>query len=308
MSTWQPTAHEASLRLRASILAQIRRFMAQRSILEVSTPVITSAGVTEPQIESVRMIGDPGYLRTSPEYHHKRLLAAGMGDLYEIGPVFRAGEYGRFHRPEFTLLEWYRVDRTWQSLAEETLELIKTCTPEKRGTWQIRWASWSELFNENVGFDPLTESQTAKALTRHDLPEDCDTHQQLDFLFSERIQSQFVRDQLTVVYAYPATQAALARLDPDDPRLANRFEIFAGTLELANGYQELTDPIEQRRRFELDNSRRLTLGRPTMPVDEKLLAAMTHGLPECSGVAMGLERLLMAVGDLPSIDQAMTFS
>ncbi len=308
MSTWAPSAEPAMLRTRAETLAVIRQFMAQRQILEVSTPVITRAGITEPHIESLALTNNLGYLRTSPEYHHKRLLAAGLGDLYEVGPVFRAGEQGHLHRPEFTLLEWYRVDRNWQALAEETLELISACSREAPDRWQTRWVSWSELFECHLGFDPLTDPEASRPLTNEDLPQDCDTDQRLDFLFSQRIQTRFGPDQLTVVHGYPAAQAALACLDPTDERVSCRFEVFAGTLELANGYQELTDPAEQRRRFERDNARRKTLGRSPMPIDEDLLAAMKHGLPECSGVALGVERLLMATAHARFIDQVVAFS
>ena len=308
MSHWRPTSSVELLRARAEVNARIRQFMDERNTLEVSTPVITTAGVTEPQIESVTLKNHPGYLRTSPEYHHKRLLAAGAGDLYEIGPVFRQGENGRLHRTEFSLLEWYRIDKTWRDLANETLDLIKSCTPVAGPPWTCRWTSWSELFAESLDFDPLSDPDRATALTHNELPEDWDFSQRLDFLFSQKIQAQFPKTRLTIVCAYPAAQAALACLDPGDPRLACRFEVFAGPLELANGYEELIDPVEQRQRFERDNERRRALQRPLMPIDEDLLAAMTHGLPQCSGVALGLERLLMAVFDLDSIDQAMAFS
>ncbi|MFP4207222.1 MAG: EF-P lysine aminoacylase EpmA [Wenzhouxiangella sp.] len=308
MTRWQPDADAEALRTRARTLAIVRGFMAERGILEVNTPVITAAGVTEPQIESLALTDEQGWLRTSPEYAHKRLLAAGIGDLYEIGPVFRSGEHGRLHRQEFTLLEWYRVGHGWQQLADETLDLITACTPASQRAWQIRRLSWSSLFQQHAGFDPLTAPETAGELTQAELPEDCDISMRLDYLFTRHIQPAFPPDQLTVVHGYPATQAALACLDPADPRLACRFEIFAGPLELANGYQELTDPAEQRQRFERDNLRRRALGRPVMPIDEGLLAAMQHGLPPCAGVALGIERLLMATGNARQISQVMAFS
>ena len=308
MSGWKPSADPERLRLRAEILKRIRDFMHAREILEVTTPVITAAGVTEPQIDSMMLNDRRGYLRTSPEYFHKRLLAAGTGDLYEIGPVFRDGEKGRLHQPEFTLLEWYRVGKTWQDLADETVELIKQCAPAPDTKWETRWVRWSTLFEENLHFDPVTKPRSAHELTRKDLPEGWDTQQRLDFLFSRDIQAHFPEGQLTVVFAYPAVQAALACLDPQDSNLACRFEVFAGPLELANGYQELTDAEEQRIRFERDNLRRHALGRPEMPIDEALLDALAFGLPPCSGVALGIERLLMALQGLDSIDEAMAFN
>ncbi|MFW5815670.1 MAG: EF-P lysine aminoacylase EpmA [Wenzhouxiangella sp.] len=307
MSDWRPSARPAALRMRAATLKRIRDFMAERQTMEVATPVITSAGVTEPQIESLALDRAQGYLRTSPEYFHKRMLAAGCGDLYEIGPVFRSAESGRVHRQEFTLLEWYRVGRGWQHMATETLELIIACSPPQHPGWQTRTVAWHELFRERLGFDPSLDAAAAVRLTRDSLPADCDTDMRLDYLFSTAIQDRFPRYQLTVVHGYPASQAALACLDPLDPRLACRFEVFAGSLELANGYQELTDPVEQRRRFERDNARRAVLGRPGMPIDEDLLAAMAHGLPACSGVAMGIERLLMAFSEASEISAVMAF-
>jgi lysyl-tRNA synthetase class 2 len=296
------------LKTRAKAIALIRQFMTQRDILEVSTPAITRAGVTEPNIESLALNNDLGYLRTSPEYYHKRLLASGVGDLYEIGPVFRAGEQGRWHRPEFTLLEWYRVNKDWRSLAEDTLALVTACSEQKAVQWKTRWVSWADLFKQHLGFDPLTNPEASISLTAEELPEECDSQQRLDFLFSRHIQTRLSHNALTVVHSYPAAQAALACLDPKDHRVACRFEVFAGTLELANGYQELTDAAEQRRRFELDNERRRELGRPSMPIDEDLLAAMKHGLPDCAGVALGIERLLLTISGSRSIEEVMAFS
>lgn len=307
MSDWRPSASPELLRMRATTLRRIREFMADRATMEVSTPVITSAGVTEPQIESLALNQAKGYLRTSPEYCHKRLLAAGLGDLYEIGPVFRAGEHGRLHRQEFTLLEWYRIDRDWHHMAAETLALIRACSETTDLDWQTRKVSWQDLFRQYLDFDPLGDPATALRLTHHELPADCDTDMRLDYLFCRHIQNRFPDSQLTVVHGYPASQAALACLDPVDSRLACRFEVFAGGLELANGYQELTDPVEQRHRFEHDNARRAALGRPNMPVDEALLAALGQGMPPCSGVALGVERLLMALSGARQITEVMAF-
>lgn len=307
MSDWRPSARPDLLQMRAAMLQRIRHFMAARRTIEVTTPVMTPTGVTEPQIESLALEEDQGYLRTSPEFFHKRMLAAGLGDLYEVGPVFRAGEEGQLHRQEFTLLEWYRTGRDWQQMATETLELIADCSPQQHPGWQIHRVAWTELFRQHLDFDPLTDPAAATRMTGDELPADCDTVMRLDYLFSTRIQARFPQQQLTVVHGYPAEQAALACLDPDDKRLACRFEVFAGSLELANGYQELTDPVEQRQRFERDNARRAQLGRAAMPIDEKLLTAMEHGLPSCSGVALGIERLLMALSGARQISEVMAF-
>lgn len=307
MTAWRPSASLDQLRFRARLLRQIREFMAQRGIREVNTPLLTPAGVTEPQIQSIALGHGRGFLRTSPEYCHKRLLAAGFGDLYEIGPVFRDAEHGRLHRPEFHLLEWYRVGRDWRELAEETVHLVTACTPPGHAPWQVQFQSWSASFEASLGFDPLVDSRPAVELAREELPPECDLGMCLDYLFSQRIQAFFPGEQLTVIHGYPATQAALARIDPGDPRVACRFEVFAGPLELANGYQELTDPVEQRWRFEQDNRRRLQLGLPAMPIDEALLAAMEAGLPDCSGVALGLERLMMALTGAERLEEVIAF-
>lgn len=307
MTDWQPSGHQPWLRERARIVAAMRQFFAQRGVVEVQTPMITSCSVTEPQIQSVAL-ADGNYLRTSPEYYHKRLLAAGFGDLYEIGPVLREREFGRLHRPEFTLLEWYRLGLGWRDLADETVDLVRYCSQGLREDWQLRCIAWRQLFLDHLGFDPLVADDRLIVAASAGLPPDCDRLMRLDFLFSSEIQSRFPADQLTVVHGYPAAQAALARLDPDDPRLAERFELFAGTLELANGYHELTDPAEQRQRFEADNQRRRELGQPIMPIDEQLLAALDSGLPDCAGVALGVERLLMSLLGADSIGEVVAFA
>jgi lysyl-tRNA synthetase class 2 len=305
MTDWRPVATLDSLRQRARMVQQIRAFFEARNVLEVSTPVITRAGITDPNIDSLALACNNGYLRTSPEYAHKRLLAAGFGDLFELGPVFRANENGQLHRSEFTLLEWYRVDWSWQQLAEEVVALIRQCLPEDE-SWQKppRFLPWRESFER---LDPLTCTDRHLRELTPTLSPDCDRDMRLDYLFATTIQPSFPDRTMTVVHGYPASQAALARLDPADPRLAERFEVFFGPIELANGYRELTAEPEQRRRFEQDNARRKTLGRPRMPLDEHLLAALRQGLPECSGVAMGVDRLFMAATGSKDIAEVVAF-
>ncbi|MEX0914985.1 MAG: EF-P lysine aminoacylase EpmA [Wenzhouxiangellaceae bacterium] len=293
------------VRLRAEIAAGIRRFFARRNVLEVHTPVITDSGVTDLHIESLSL-ADGRFLRTSPEYSHKRLLAAGAGDLYELGPVFRAGEHGRLHREEFLLLEWYRLGWDWQSLANEVIELIDSLTPNH--DWTITFVAWRDLLQRTAGIDPETADNSELRTAAPGAPDGLDRPELLDWVFATRLQPGLPAGQLTVVHDFPACQAALARLKPGEPQWAERFEVFAGSVELANGYRELTDPVEQQRRFKADNLRRQSLGRARMPIDRDLIAALESGLPDCSGVALGVDRLMMIAGDTEDIAGTRLFS
>ncbi|TVQ36021.1 MAG: EF-P lysine aminoacylase GenX [Wenzhouxiangella sp.] len=307
MSEWQPAAGPESLRLRALCLAMIRRFFSDRSVTEVQTPLLTPAGVTDPHIESLQVTGQPGYLRTSPEYFHKRLLAAGFGDLYELGPVFRGGERGRHHRMEFQLLEWYRLGWHWRELAEEVCALIAACAAAiETGPFQVNWLSWRDGF-ARLGLEPLDDDLCKLEALVPELVGESDRDTLLDYLFSRDIQRHFAPQSITIVHGYPASQAALARLDPEHPGYAQRFEIFLGPVELANGYQELSCADEQHRRFQADNQRRHRLGLPAMPLDEALLEALQAGLPDCAGVALGVDRLLMCLLGHHAIDEVCTF-
>lgn len=294
-----------TLRARAGIIDRIRAWFGARGVLEVQTPTITAAGVTDLHIESMAL-ADGRYLRTSPEYAHKRLLAAGAGDIYELGPVFRAGENGRFHRDEFLLLEWYRLGWQWRALAEEVVTLVAHVACNQR--WTVAFIDWRSLLARETGMalETATESDLRRAAPG--APDDLDRPELLDWLFATRLQPVLPEGCLTVVHDFPACQAALARLKPGQPDRAERFEVFAGPVELANGYRELTDPIEQRRRFDQDNLRRRELGRTAMPIDEALLEAMTLGLPECSGVALGVDRLMMIALGIDDIARARPFA
>lgn len=312
MSPWQPTSPTETLRHRAELLALLRRFFDQRGVMEVTTPVLT-AGITDVHIDSLCLADAPPnlsqrWLRTSPEYAHKRLLAAGHSDLYELGPVFRAGERGRWHRPEFTLLEWYRVGWTWRQLANEVISLIEHCAALSSRRWTPCWMTYSQAFEQALSIDPVHISDGELRLLTPDLPDHFDHTARLDWLWSSAVQAKLPADQLTVIHHYPASQAALAQLDPEQPHCALRFEVFLGSIELANGYQELTDAQAQGQRFADDNRAREAQGRPSMAVDEAFMAALQHGLPACSGVALGVERLLMALLDIDDISQVMAFA
>ncbi|HEB96353.1 MAG TPA: EF-P lysine aminoacylase GenX [Sedimenticola thiotaurini] len=315
---WRPAAGWRVLRARAGLLREIRRFFHERGVLEVETPVCSRAGTTDPAIDSLTTrytgpgaaAGLPLYLHTSPEFPMKRLLAAGSGPIYQICRVFRDGEAGRFHNPEFTLLEWYRPGFDLGRLMDEVSALVRSlldsCAAETR-------IGYGELFRRHLGLDPHRASpeelrQAAAAAGLERIPElDADDRDAwLDLLMSHCIEPR-LPDGLCFVHGYPASQAALARILPGDPPLAERFELYLDRIELANGFHELADATEQRRRFESDLAQRAAAGRPGPPMDQALLAALAAGLPDCSGVALGIDRLLMRITGSDHIDQVLAF-
>ena len=306
---WRPTAEPAQLQTRARLLRDIREFFSSRNVMEVETPIISMAGNTDPAIQSIRT-GNGGYLRTSPEFPLKRLLAAGSGDIFELGRVFREGECGRSHNPEFTMLEWYRTGFSYQQLMEEVAVIVRHCGRGKFDQWPQQMLSYKELFLDYVDLDPFTadvDTLSAKA-KKHGIEDiDLDRKQWLDLLISMVIQPALPEECLTFVYDFPADQAALARVRQDKPPLAERFELYLGRAELANGYQELTDHHEQRRRFDYENRQRQKCDLEPYEIDHHLLSAIEHGLPECAGVALGVDRLLMAISGADSINEVTAF-
>ena len=313
-------ARHRALKLRAALYALIRGFFASRGVLEVETPVFAAGANTEPNIESfsVRFSGplpDGGertrWLRTSPEFALKRLLAEGVGDCYELGRVFRDGEAGRRHNPEFTMLEWYRLAWSHIDLASETCDLIERAMAlvERRPRRETR--SYRGLYQSAFGFDPFTASiETIKApLADHAIhAEGLGRDDWLDLLMTHRLQPEFEDDVLRVIHGFPPSQCALARIvGQGADAVAARYEVYLGDSELANGYHELTDATEQRARFENDNRRRAARGQRELPIDTHLLAAMDAGLPECAGVALGIERLLMEMLDADCIADVLAF-
>jgi len=310
----------AALRQRAALNALIRAFFAARDVLEVETPILAAAGNTEPNIDSfhTRFSGhvDAGsaqrWLRTSPEYPLKRLLAAGVGDCYELGRVFRTGEAGGRHNPEFTMLEWYRVGWDHHRLIEETVALVRAALGLVQRTADLRVVDYRSLYQQHLGVDPfdapLAQLQAPLASVRIDA-EGLTRDDWLDLLMTHCIQPTFDDDRMTVVHDWPASQAALARIRPGTPPLAERFELYLGAVELANGYHELNDAAEQRARFIRDHAVRAARGDVLPPLDEPLLQALPN-LPDCAGVAVGVDRLLMAmnrttrIADVLAIDFA----
>jgi len=277
--------------------------------MEVETPMISQAGNTDPEIQSIRT-DDGGYLRTSPEFAHKRLLAAGSGDIFELGRVFRAGEAGRHHNPEFSLLEWYRIDVDYHRLMDEVAALVLHCGQGKFNCWPQQKLTYRELFLQYLEIDPVTASteELISMATTHGVTKlDLDRRQWLDLLLSHFIQPALPDNSLTFVYDYPANQAALANIREDTPPVAERFELYLGQTELANGYQELTDAAQQQHRFENDNRQRRGQQKPAYAIDQNLLAALSTGLPECAGVALGVDRLLMVICGVESLDEVLAF-
>jgi lysyl-tRNA synthetase class 2 len=285
---WAPSCSLAALSARAGLLASVRAFFHDRGVMEVQTGVIGAATVTEPAVESIAVPG-LGYLQTSPEYQMKRLLAAGAPSIYQLGPVFRAGEAGRRHNPEFIMLEWYRLDFDDRQLMDEVAALLSATL----GPAPCDAIPYAEV----VARAPAAiEVQASGGLSEREL---------LDLRFSRGL--DLLPPGRWFVTDYPADQAALARRRPDNPAVAARFELVVNGLEIANGYHELADPREQRARFEHDLAIRRAGGQPEHPPDERLLAALEHGLPGCAGVALGFDRLLMLKLGARSLHEVMPF-
>lgn len=307
--SWRPTASLDQVRARARLLQDIRDYFSAREVMEVETPLISGAGNTDPEIQSIRT-DDGGYLRTSPEFPLKRLLAAGYGDMFELGRVFRAGESGRSHNPEFTLLEWYRTGFSYHELMDEVAGLVSHCGRGKFDQWPQQKLSYRQLFLHHVGLDPVTAGERelcAKARDHGIRDIKLERKQWLDLLISIVIQPALPAETLTFVYDFPADQAALAKIRPGNPPLAERFELYLGRTELANGYQELADAVEQQQRFDADNRLREKRGQSVCEIDHHLVKALEYGLPECAGVALGVDRLLMAIGGADSIGEVTAF-
>ncbi len=306
---WRPTASREVLAARARLLTAIRQFFAERDVLEVETPIMVNAAVTDPGLQSIAVTELSMFLHTSPEYAMKRLLAAGSGDIYQLCKVFRAGERGSHHNPEFSLLEWYRLDISIEQLMDEVAALVGSLLAPR----PIEYLTYQEALQTYAGVDPLTaELGALQAATRmHGLADASIANSSrdalLDFLVSAQVGPRLGRGRLTFLHRYPRSQAALARLDPLDERLALRFELYVEGIELANGFHELADAAEQRARFAADNRERNRLGLPPSPVDERLLTALEHGLPNCCGVALGLDRTLMVALGVDRIDDVCSF-
>lgn len=304
IEAWRPTADVDSLLKRAELLARTRTFFRDREIVEVQTSTLDQFGVTDVAIENIEVPGY-GYLQTSPEYQMKRLLADGMPSCYQIGPVFRAGEVGRWHNAEFTMLEWYELDVTLDQLMTNVAALIDYVLGPRPVVSKTLAALLKDAFN--LELHERDEKRFIDAAAEEGLQDAQDFDEALDFLVSTAVTKLDVpRVFLT---EYPSYQAALARtVRRGNIEIALRFELVVDGLEIANGYDELRDAAEFRRRSESDNTRRERLGLPTKPIDPFIERAMAHGLPECCGVAVGLDRLFALALRKPALRDVVAFS
>lgn len=299
------------LALRARLLNQTRVFFASLGVMEVETPLLCPTVLPEPHIQPIAMADPTGirYLPASPEAHMKRLLAAASGPIYQLARVFRQGETGRRHNPEFTMLEWYQPGYTLEQLMKETVELADLLT----GCGPATTITYGDAFRQHADVDPFEEThpRLLERVRAHgwDAPADTDRDTLLDFLLTTLVESAFARQGgAQLLTAYPASRAAMARIDPGPPPTAKRFELYVDGVEIANGYEELTDPVEQRTRLEGENLRRVKSGQPPLPVDERFLAALEAGLPPCAGVAVGFDRLVMLAAGVNTLAEVMAFS
>lgn len=319
---WRPTASPTVLKLRATLLARIRRYFEREQVLEVDTPALSCAAATDPHLESfpTRYHG-PGerhgrtlYLHTSPEFPMKRLLAAGSGSIYQVCKVFRDGEAGAHHNPEFTLLEWYRTGFDHLDLMDDLEHLLRTVLDGILPLVSVHHWTYRDLFCEFAGLDPFTVTATELMNlleSRHGLApvgmQDASLDDWLDLAMTHVVEPR-LGSGLVFVRDYPVSQAALARIRPGNPPVASRFEAYLNGVELANGFHELADAEEQRRRFAEDCARREQLQLPTVAMDEYLLDGLAAGLPDCAGVALGLDRLLLIACGAGSLAEVLTFS
>jgi lysyl-tRNA synthetase class 2 len=315
-SDWRPTASLTNLRRRALMLARVREFFAERGVLEVETPVLSAGCITDPQIESLStgIAGLPGrfYLSTSPEFAMKRLLAAGSGDIYQVCKVFRDAERGRWHNPEFTLLEWYRLGFDDAALMTELEALLARVLAPGRRLAPAERLTYAQALERHAGVDAhgASELELERAALRQGIgcPPALDRDGKLDLLMGLVVGPRLGRERPCFICDYPASQASLARLKAGMPPVAARFELYLDGIELANGFHELGEAGEQRARFAHDLEVRRARGQALPPADERLLAALAAGMPDCAGVAVGFDRLVAVDLNAPGLSQAMAFT
>lgn len=321
VANWQPTAEISTLKRRAQYLTDVRRFFAGRDVMEVETPILSHAAPTAPYLDSFKTnyiplassLKQAYYLHTSPEFAMKRLLAANSGSIYQIARVFRNGEQGRIHSPEFTMLEWYRPELSLIQLMDEVNSLVQEVFALKQVS-RLSYRGIFEFFLKINVFSCDSEQIKQCALARiSGLPSDLalDRDGWLELLMSHVIEPRLAAMNLPMfIYNFPASQAQLAKIKKDEAGndVAERFELYIGGVEIANGYNELLDADELQKRFNNDNQQRQNDGKPNMPIDNNLLAAMQSGMPECSGVALGFDRIVMLALNKKDIQSVQSFS
>ena len=320
--TWQSSMNWQDAQQRAKILQQVRQFFAERNVVEVETPALSQGTVTDVYLDALSCKYDflaespvghstELFLQTSPEFYMKRLLASGYGCIYQIAKAFRHEESGTNHNPEFTMLEWYRIGFDQFDLMHEVSELLKTVL----GGDKAVFTSYQDIFIETVSIDPLvtTFDELVEVLNTHNksaewLIEMNDLDLLLQFIFTEIIEPTIGINAPQFIYDFPIAQASLAKVSVDDPRVAQRFECYFKGIELVNGFNELTDADEQLTRFEQDNAKRKVQELPVKPIDRNFIDALKQGLPQCSGVALGIDRLVMLALDIKKISEVLSFS
>jgi lysyl-tRNA synthetase class 2 len=305
-SLWGPSAEIEILRQRAKILSTIRNFFEKRNVMEVETPLLSHYTITDPHIQSIS--AQTFFLQTSPEYAMKRLLSAGIGPIYQICKAFRQDEIGQHHNPEFTMLEWYRPGFDHHNLMDEVTELLKSLWP----VVETERFSYQEVFEKFLQIDPHRASidELMSSARKHNIKmagELTDRDAWLNLLISHVIEPQLGQEQPVFIYDFPASQAALSKIRPENPRVASRFELYVKGIELANGFHELMDAREQHQRFEANLNYRQLHQLPSVSIDKRFLAALEHGLPDCAGVALGIDRLIMLALGRKAIKEVMSF-
>ncbi len=330
--SWQLLASHDALLKRSDLYKTIRKFFENKQVLEVETPLLSYAGVTDPFINSFEVY-EPNdtthqnkyYLQTSPEYAMKRMLCSGVGSIFQICKAFRCEEIGAMHHVEFSILEWYRINFDLQDLMNEMAELLCLVLNLENNASNIIFISYQQLFLEYLNFDynlvditflkklikKIFDDSFDSIIDHHDFDNLYDKDDLLMILLSNYIEpkmAEVAKNKILFLYNYPASQAALAKLElVDGYRIAKRFEVYFNGVELANGFQELSDPAEQEARFQKDLEHRKKLGLPMVNIDHNFLAGLKHGLPECSGVALGLDRLLMQQMSFSNIEEVLAF-
>ena len=309
---WKPLASKQGLGARARLYAKIREFFSAQNVLEVDTPILNEHAVTDVHIDSIRMGENSfnGYLHASPEYAMKRLLAFFRRDMYQLCKVFRDNEKGKYHHPEFTMLEWYRVGWSYHELMQEVDGLVKNLLQDRVQLDTTTFITYQNIFLDYCGLDPWLAMQPdymrVCKQSGISLSTEISNQQCQELILDQVIVPQLQKHCLTFIYDFPGQQAALAKINRQG--IAERFELYLGDIELANGFQELTDAQEQSLRFVCDNQLRQQVGKVQIEADQQFIAALQFGLPECAGVALGVDRLLMFLLGASEIKQVLAFT